>query len=101
MSENKKMSRRDLLKTMSVATGGFVAGSALSSCSFGGDSETAPAEAVPAEASGEEAAPAEAPQAAAPAAQSDEPIRVVGIFPLERLYRRRWRRDAQWGGHGH
>ena len=90
MSElsEKKMSRRDLLKSMSIATGGFIAGSALSSCSFGSD--TTPTEATPAEASsggGESttggAAPAEeAEPAAAPAVQSSEPIRVVGVFPL-------------------
>jgi len=81
VTEDKKISRRDLLKTMSVATGGFIAGSALSSCSVGG-SDTAPTEAAPAAASsGDEAAPTEAPQAAAPAAQ-DDPLRVVGIFPL-------------------
>ena len=82
MTEEKKLSRRDLLKTMSVATGGFIAGSALSSCSVGG-SDTAPTEAAPAAASSGsgEAAPTEAPQAAAPAAQ-DGPIRVVGVFPL-------------------
>ena len=84
MSEEKKISRRDLLKSMSVATGGFIAGSALSSCSFGSD--TAPSEATPAEASSGgssgAAEEAQAEQAAAPAAQSDEPIRVVGIFPL-------------------
>lgn len=87
MSEEKKISRRDLLKTMSIATGGFIAGSALSSCSFG--AETAPTEATPAEASSaggdSSAAPAETQpeeQAAAPAAQAGEPIRVVGIFPL-------------------
>jgi branched-chain amino acid transport system substrate-binding protein len=84
MSEEKKISRRDLIKSMSVATGGFIAGSALSSCSFGA-SDAAPTAAVPAEAAPEEAAaPAEAEQveAAAPAAQDLEPIRVVGIFPL-------------------
>jgi len=84
MSEEKKISRRDLLKTISVATGGFIAGSALSSCNFGGG-EAAPTEAAPAAAAPEEGAtPAEAQQeqAAAPAAQSTESIRVVGVFPL-------------------
>jgi branched-chain amino acid transport system substrate-binding protein len=80
MSE-KKISRRDLLKSMSVATGGFIAGSALASCTFGG-SDTAPSEAVPAEASSGGGAAAEAEQSAAPAVQSGEPIRVVGVFPL-------------------
>jgi branched-chain amino acid transport system substrate-binding protein len=89
MAEEKKISRRDLLKSMSIATGGFIAGSALSSCSAGSSPPTA---ATPADASssagGEaEEVPAETQQeeeqpAAAPVAQSGEAIRVVGIFPL-------------------
>lgn len=92
---DKKVTRRDLLKSMAVGTGGFIAGTALSSCTFGG--QPAPTAAVPAEAAATEApaaapteaevaateAPAAAPtEAEAPAAQSGEAIRVVGIFPL-------------------
>jgi hypothetical protein len=42
---DKKVTRRSLLKSMAVGTGGFIAGTVLSNCSFGG--EFAPTAAVP------------------------------------------------------
>jgi len=87
----KKISRRDLLKSAAIGAGGFVAGS-ISSCSFGGEtaeptaaSSEAPAEAAPPEAAAPTEAPAETEEqagGAAPAAQAGEPIRIVGVFPL-------------------
>lgn len=83
---DKKYSRRDILKSFAVGTGGFIAGTTLASCSLGGG--TAPSQATPVEAAPTAAeAPAEttteaSPEPAAPAPQAGESIRAVGIFPL-------------------
>src|SRR5262245_21409578 len=86
MAEEKKISRRDLLKSISLATGGFIAGSALTSCTAGGSPPTVATPADAASSGGGEAPAATEPKeeepAPAPTAQDGEANRVVGIFPL-------------------